>query len=116
MPMETGFRVLGEELDREESYLDLTVDGVDEDGRIYLAESGTDGEVWSFDADELEGLVDDLLAIGDSQIPFPDHDIWTDLDNVGQTRASVDINNWVDDNLRLAQEHLFRAILEAGRA
>ena len=116
MPKESGFRVFGEILGREESYLDVVVDGVDEDGRIYLTEeNAANGEVWTFTADRLEELHDELLMVGASQIPFPTHQIWTDLDNVGQTRASVDINNFVDTHLRKSQEHLFKAILEAGR-
>jgi hypothetical protein len=115
MPKESGFRILGEILDREESYLDVTVDGVSETGQIYLTEGGTDGEVWSFSADRIAELYENLLLVGEGEIPFLDHQIWTDLDNIGQTRQNVDINNSVDDYLRLSQENFFKAIIEAGR-
>lgn len=115
MTQETGFRVFGDVLDREESYLDVSVSGVDEDGDIYLAEGGQGGETWEFDAEEIADLHDDLLAVGQSKIPFPEHGIWTDLDNIGDTRKEVDINQWVDNHLLESQRHLFKAILEAGR-
>lgn len=110
---QSGFRVFGGALDRGESYVDLTVDGVDGDGTIYLIAS--DGETWEFDAERLGSLYDDLLLVGQSDIPLPKHQIWKDLDTLTKTRADTNINNFVDDRLERAQKNLFRAILEAGR-
>jgi len=113
--MQTGFRVFGDVLDREDSYLDVTVGGVDETGNIYLVEPGTGGETWSFTAEEIADLYDELLLVGADNIPYPTHELWTDLDNIGSTRKNVSINNFVDTDLMESQKFLFMALVEAGR-
>jgi hypothetical protein len=115
MPSQSTFRVFGDVLDREESYLDISVSGVDTDGNIYLEESGADGETWSFTPEEIREFHEELLLVGDNDIPFQDHAIWTDLDSIGNTRAEVDINQFVDEYLLESQRNLFKAIIEAGR-
>ena len=115
MPKQTGFRVLGEVLGREDSFLDVEVGGVDENGHIYLQESQPNGEEWRLTAEEIAELADELLLVGLDNIPFPSHEIWNTLDTIGQNRKVVDFNNFVDNHIRDAQESLFKAIIEAGR-
>lgn len=110
---QSGFRILGDELDRDESYLDVSVDGVDGDGKIYL--KAQDGETWELTAEQLGTLYQDLLLVGQDNIPKPNHDIWKNLDRLEKTRKNTNINNFVDENLQKAQRNLFKSILEAGR-
>ena len=114
MPKQTGFRVFGDVLDREDSWVDVSVAGVNSDGEIYLEEKNGDGS-WTFTADRLERLNDELLMVGDSQIPVEDHPMWGRLDAIGEDRKAIDINAFVDENLQESQKALFQALLEAGR-
>jgi hypothetical protein len=41
--------------------------------------------------------------------------MWKTLENIGQTRVDVDINNFVDDHLMKSSKHLFQALIEAGQ-
>lgn len=118
MHKETGFRIFGDELNVKESYIDVEVTGADAEGSIYLTEVVSDGstpEEWSVTREKLEGLFDDELIVGSDDIPVEGHEMWTTLDEIGDTRRNVDINNFVDQNLRDSAKHLFLALVEAGK-
>lgn len=106
--------MFGEVLGREESYIDVEVDGVDSDGNVFLVDK-KEKDTWTISMEELRDLHEDLLAVGESEIPFPKHQIWTDLENLGETRVEADFNHFVDDHLKRSQKNLFKAIIEAGR-
>jgi hypothetical protein len=115
MTKENGFRVFGEVLDRDESYVDVDVDGVDPEGNVYLVEQGDKGEAWTVPIEKIGEYHDALLLVGLGDLPFPNHQIWKDLEGVGDTRATIEINKFVDGYLKDGQENIFKAIVEAGR-
>lgn len=114
----SGFRIFGDELGREVSYIDVTISGTDRSGQIYLEEIVSDGstpEEWIFTDDEISELFEKELVIESNNIPVEGHSMWTTLEEIGNTRAAVDINNFVDQNLRDSARSLFRALIEAGK-
>jgi hypothetical protein len=118
MVKETGFRVFGDELGREESYIDVEITGADRAGNIFITEVVSDGstpEEWTLSNDELQQLFKENLIVGSDDIPVEGHSMWTTLEEIGATRAQVDINNFVDENLRDSAKHLFLALVEAGK-
>jgi hypothetical protein len=114
--LKTGFRIFGDEINREEAYLDVKVVGTDKDGRIYFSDVDDKiDEEWSFSGDELGELYEEQLIIPSDEIPVPKHEMWKTLENIGETRVDVDINNFVDDHLMKSSKHLFQALIEAGQ-
>lgn len=107
------FRVLGKAIDHDDPFVDLTVDGVDEEGRIYLTENLGDGE-YTFTPEDFRTLFESKQAVGKGNVPT-DHALWTNLENVGQNRQSGSGNNFVNHQLREAEEALFQALIEAGQ-
>ncbi len=112
-----GFRVFGDELGRNEAWVDVNVSGTDREGNIYIEEvsSKDTPEEWSMGADRLGELYEDDLIVASDEIPVENHKMWKTLEEIGTTRAEVDINNFVDEKLRDSARALFRALIEAGK-
>lgn len=109
--MESGFRIFGDELDRAESYVDVTVSGTDKDGNIYLEDGA--GESWKFSPREIADLHDEDLIVGQSSLPFETHPMWDVLDQIGTTRKNANVNNHADRHLRDSAKNVFKALMKA---
>lgn len=108
---ENGFRIFGDELDREEAFVDVELTGVNNEGEIFLYDKVADQE-WVLTATEIQELFEYELAVGSSNIPLEADGIWKTLQNVSETRNSNEVNDKFDNYLKSATENIFRAILQ----
>lgn len=107
------FRILGAEVDEKESYIDVIVDGIGDDGSIYLSE--VKGErSWQFSSERVSGLIEDNLLLESSEIS--DHKLWKRLDALTKDRVDGRVTeNFAVQAVEEAQRSLFKAAFEETR-
>lgn len=100
------FRVLGEELGETDSFVDVTINGIDEDGALYFSDTDSDRE-WSFTHRETRNLMGQNLMVESEKVQ--QHKLW----DLAKTIEEKGIRNASDEfaveNVREAQRSIFLA-------
>lgn len=115
--IKNGFRVFGDELNRDKAWIDLNVSGTDKHGRIYVIHADANGtpEEWALNSDSLGEMYENDLIVSSDEIPMENHEMWSTLEEIGNIRKNTNINNFVDQKLEDSARSLFQALLEAGK-
>jgi hypothetical protein len=100
------FRILGSELGETDSYVDVTISGIDEDGKIYFSENGG-GRSWSVENGEARRLMNQNVMIPSSTVGA--HALWGCVDDIGGERKHTITDDFADENAEEAQRALFLA-------
>lgn len=105
---ETDLRILGPPMGLTESYIDVTIDGIDLKGRVYLTKvDGT--EEYVIDSVRLQELHEEDMAVSLSSVP--ESPLWATLDGLTDARNDPELNSDAHMALENAQRSVFAAIM-----
>lgn len=103
----SNYRIHGSVVNRPDSFIDVTISGVDLDGNVYLSPVSDTGEEWSFSMDELrQHRSAGLLADNDTAA---DNALWKEAVKIEQLRADSAATGEGKGELEAASKALFRA-------
>jgi hypothetical protein len=104
------FRIFGPEVNQKESYLDVVVDGIGDDGSIYFAEVNGERD-WQLSSERVSELIGDNLLLESSEIS--QHKLWQRLDKLTKDRLEGRLSdNFAIGSVEDAQRSLFNAVFE----
>jgi hypothetical protein len=104
---ESGFRILGSKLGESDTFIDVTVDGIDSDGIVYFAEKGDKTKrTWNLKTSEVKRLTNSNFMVGASMVES--HPLWDRAEQVGEDQSDMKTDYGVE-NLEKAQENIFFA-------
>jgi len=107
------FRILGSEVDEKESYIDVIVDGIGDDGSIYFSEVKEERS-WKFSSERVSGLIEDNLLLESFEITK--NKLWERLDKLTKDRLEGQVTkNFAVQSVEDAQRSLFKAAFEESR-
>lgn len=107
------FRILGDEVNEDESYLDVVVDGIGDDGSIYFADVNS-GREWKISSERVSELISDDLLLEASEVS--QHKLWGRLDKLTKDLVEGRVtDNFAVSAVKDAQRSLFRAAFEETR-
>lgn len=100
------FRILGQELGETDSFVDVTVNGIDGEGKLYFADTKTDRE-WELTNQEISRLMNQNLMVEAARVS--QNSLWklaTTVDKKGIGNAS---DQFAVENIEDAQRSIFKA-------
>jgi hypothetical protein len=100
------FRILGPELGETDSFIDVTVNGIDGEGTVYFSENGG-GREWQLSNKEIRRLSNQNFMIEIENVEA--HGLWDKADGVGGERKHNVTDDFADENTQEAQKSLFLA-------
>lgn len=103
---ENGFRVLGSELGEPDTFIDVSVEGIDGDGTVYFGEPDGKRE-WDLSASDVRRLTNNNFMVGSSEVEA--HPLWDRAKAVGEDQKKNAKTDYGIENLQKAQKNLFLA-------
>jgi len=100
------FRILGSELGETDSFIDVTVDGIDEEGTLYFADVDSNRS-WELTNREVTNLMNNNVMIGSDKVVT--HKLWELATVIGTDRETVVTDDFAHENIEEAQRSAFLA-------
>jgi hypothetical protein len=106
------FRIFGPEFDATEGYLDISVEGIDEDGTIYFVDEKSNRE-FELSTERIQDLMEENLMLNSEEVSK--HKLWERVRKIGKDRNERISDNFADQHAQEAQRALFLAAYEETR-
>jgi hypothetical protein len=103
------FRVLGEVINSADAFVDMELVGSDEFANLYFQRVDGTGDVVTVEPERLRKLAKNGEVIAESNIPAPNHQIWTTMETLAAIRGAAAVPESSKKELGQAVASMFRA-------
>lgn len=108
---EDKFRVFGPITGSKDSYIDVEVTGINEDGDVYFTEITQDTpREWAISSDQVKDLLDSDRLVPEAKVN-PSHPLWNLLTVVEASRRNDAATDRGDNLMEDAQDAVWRTVL-----
>lgn len=105
---ESEFRILGSKLGEPDTFIDVSVDGIDNDGTVYFAEVGDKAKrEWDLKISEIKRLTNQNVMVGASGVEA--HPLWDRAEQLTKDQDKNAKTEYGIESLEEAQRNLFLA-------
>lgn len=110
---DTEFRILGSKLGEDDTFIDVVLDGIDGDGKVYFVEKNG-SRTWSLRNAQVESFVSQKLMLGTESIK--DHPLWDEAVTLGEIQSKAKTESAKEDLIDAQRSVFVAAFKETTRS